>query len=171
MSRTNPARFARCGVSFALLLCACSADDDGGSRPDAMEQEGAGHAAPPAGGAGSVSEPPGDESPDAGQVPSADAPDASSACAPGGTRESECGDGVDQDCDGVVDCLDPDCEGESCGDGELSCRAGGCLAPCEGDDCLPDLPPLENVSLRVRGDTLLVDFSAVDGARDYRIYP
>ena len=43
--------------------------------------------------------------------------------------------------------------------------------PCTGDDCLPELPELENVVARVRGDTLLVDFSALADARDYRIYP
>jgi hypothetical protein len=46
--------------------------------------------------------------------------------------------------------------------------AGGVVVPPVG---LPELPPIDNVVSRVRGDTLLVDFSAVDGAKDFRIYP
>jgi len=42
--------------------------------------------------------------------------------------------------------------------------------PCSGDDCLPELPELQNVKATVRGSTLLVEFSPVDDARDYRIY-
>jgi hypothetical protein len=55
--------------------------------------------------------------------------------------------------------------------GAVTCAGADCLVPCTGDDCLAELPPLENLVARVRGDTLLVDFSAVAGARDYRIYP
>jgi hypothetical protein len=31
--------------------------------------------------------------------------------------ESACNDGLDDDCDGLVDCADPDCGGLSCGAG------------------------------------------------------
>lgn len=95
----------------------------------------------------------------------------SAQCKPTSKSETVCGDTVDQDCDGFIDCLDPDCDDQSCGAGNLACHAGGCLAPCTGDGCLSELPRIENVVARVRGDTLLVDFSAVQGARDYRIYP
>lgn len=48
---------------------------------------------------------------------------------PGGSTELNCADGVDNDCDGLVDCLDPDCAGARCGTGldlrtcqSLQCR-------------------------------------------------
>ena len=56
-------------------------------------------------------------------------------------------------------------------DGSSVSCSGDCLQPCSGDSCLPEVAPIENVAARVRGDTLIVDFSAVQGARDYRIYP
>lgn len=93
---------------------------------------------------------------------------AGSQCKASGSSETECSDGKDDDCDGFPDCLDPDCEGNSCGDSasERSCLAGACLGA--GD--LPTLPRIDNVTATVRGDTAIVDFSAVTDARDYRIY-
>jgi hypothetical protein len=120
---------------------------------------------------GAIDEPKGD----AGGTPRSDAGRdgaVARSCQPSAASESVCGDAIDQDCDGFIDCLDPDCAGASCGAGALTCNAGGCLAPCtKADACLPELPALENVVATVRGDTLLVDFAAVAGARDYRIYP
>src|SRR5262249_44476243 len=55
-----------------------------------------------------------------------------------GTRESSCTDGIDNDCDGKIDCADPDCVGTtkpcmgSCGPGVQRCQAGGSYAACEG---------------------------------------
>jgi hypothetical protein len=89
------------------------------------------------------------------------------ACVPSVDTETRCSDKTDDDCDGFTDCLDPDCEGQSCGAAGLTCQAGGCFA----ESSLPELPRIDNVVARVRGDTLLVDFSAVEGALDYRIYP
>jgi hypothetical protein len=89
-------------------------------------------------------------------------------CTPRGTTELACSDGVDDDCDGQPDCLDPDCDGQICGGGNgFQCTAGGCVRP--GD--LPNLPPVTGVRVTVRGDTALVDFDAMAGAKDYRIYP
>lgn len=47
---------------------------------------------------------------------------------PGGTSELDCTDGIDNDCDGLVDCLDPDCAGQRCGTGlDLrTCQAQQC---------------------------------------------
>src|SRR5205814_8232204 len=45
-------------------------------------------------------------------------------CAPSAATELTCGDGVDNDCDGFIDCLDPDCGGQTCGGAGLTCMAG-----------------------------------------------
>ncbi len=47
-----------------------------------------------------------------GGAPDAGVEDAGPSCAP---SETDCADGVDEDCDGVVDCADPDCSARSCG--------------------------------------------------------
>ncbi len=70
-------------------------------------------------------------------------------CVDCSANETSCGDGLDEDCDGLLDCADEDCEGLSCkGDGR--CFDGRCLGPCEderqgGDetdtDCGGDLCP------------------------------
>ncbi len=39
--------------------------------------------------------------------------DAGPKCTPSGATELACSDGVDDDCDGQTDCLDPDCNGQS----------------------------------------------------------
>jgi hypothetical protein len=93
--------------------------------------------------------------------------DPKAQCRPESTNELSCTDGVDNDCDGQIDCLDPDCTGSACGADGYMCTAGGCVRP--GD--LPTLPPVTGIKLTVRGDTALVDFDAMAGALDYRIYP
>ncbi len=40
--------------------------------------------------------------------------------------ETLCSDGRDDDCDGLTDCEDPDCESESCDDGNLCTTADAC---------------------------------------------
>lgn len=47
-----------------------------------------------------------------------------SGCVPSETQEVTCDDRIDNDFDGLIDCLDPQCEGRSCGDGR--CVAGAC---------------------------------------------
>lgn len=93
-------------------------------------------------------------------------------CEASNEEEAACSDGEDDDCDGFVDCLDSECDGESCGDG-LSCLGGACRKPCEAgdEDCVPELPPFENVQVTVRGDTAIIEFEPILGALDYRIYP
>jgi hypothetical protein len=90
-------------------------------------------------------------------------------CTPKGSTETSCWDGVDDDCDGYTDCLDPDCEAQTCGtkDG-LKCTGGACLGPASG---LPDLPRIDNVRVIQHGDTSIVEFEPIDGALDYRVYP
>lgn len=99
-------------------------------------------------------------------------PDAGPPCMASATSESSCTGGVDEDCDGYVDCLDPDCSGMSCGASGLACTGGACLHPCAaGETCLPELPPIDNVRVVVHGDTAIVELEPVAGALDYRIYP
>src|SRR5262245_55966073 len=56
----------------------------------------------------------------------------------GGTRETDCNDGADNDCDDLVDCADPDCIGASiacmgaCGPGLKTCGVDGMFGKCEG---------------------------------------
>lgn len=96
--------------------------------------------------------------------------DAGPPCTATAASETTCSGGTDEDCDGYVDCLDPDCEATSCGAGALMCTGGACVEPCTGDDCLPPLPAIENVRPTVRGDTAVIEFEPVEGALDYRIY-
>jgi hypothetical protein len=93
-------------------------------------------------------------------------------CTPVAISETTCSGGVDDDCDGFVDCLDSDCEGQACGNG-LTCMGGACRKPCAAGDatCVPELPPIQNVKVTTHGDTVTIDFEPVAGALDYRIYP
>lgn len=64
-------------------------------------------------------------------------------------REGNCADGLDNDGDGYIDCLDEDCEARACDDGDLctiddTCTAGECIGmakdcgdmnPCTIDTC------------------------------------
>jgi hypothetical protein len=86
--------------------------------------------------------------------------------------ESACMGGVDDDCDGFVDCLDSECDGQACGDG-LTCTGGACRKACAAGDasCVPELPTIVNVRVTTRGDTALIEFEPIAGALDYRIYP
>lgn len=53
----------------------------------------------------------------------------SSVCVcPGGLVEANCADGADNDCDGLRDCEDPDCE-------ELRCGTGLDLRICKSAEC------------------------------------
>jgi len=69
-------------------------------------------------------------------------PEVCSAVA-GTPGEEICMNGVDNDCDGLIDCADPDCNGQTCDDGVYcngtdTCIAGGCFRhsgnPCSGAD-------------------------------------
>jgi hypothetical protein len=89
-------------------------------------------------------------------------------CVASGTAETSCTDGADDDCDGYPDCLDSECETQSCGENGLMCTAGACVRP--GEDGLPPLPRIDNVRVTMRGDTAVIQFEPIEGARDYRVY-
>ena len=63
----------------------------------------------------------------------------SCVCA-GGARETECGNNTDDDCDDLIDCMDPDCMGTTrscmgqCGMGTQSCNGDGTWADCMGGE-------------------------------------
>jgi len=98
-------------------------------------------------------------------------PPAGPMCNAQAASESSCSGGVDDDCDGYVDCLDSECDGQACGDG-LSCSGGACRKPCSaGQSCVPELPTIQNVRVTTHGDTARIEFEPIAGALDYRIYP
>jgi hypothetical protein len=65
-------------------------------------------------------------------------PDAGSGCVPKSPSETSCSDGIDDDCDGKVDCDDPDCRKPGqcgCNPTELKC-GDGVDDDCDGNqDC------------------------------------
>jgi hypothetical protein len=98
-------------------------------------------------------------------------PPAGPVCTQASASESLCANGVDDDCDGYIDCLDSECDGQACGDG-LTCSGGACRKPCTaGQSCAPDLPTITNVRVTTHADTAIIEFEPVAGALDYRIYP
>ncbi len=57
------------------------------------------------------------------------------------TAESNCGDGYDNDCDGLVDCDDPDCDGDTCGGTGYSgmvCQYSTTSCVCSGNGGTPE---------------------------------
>jgi hypothetical protein len=42
-----------------------------------------------------------------------------------------CGDGLDNNCDGKIDCADSTCTGKACGGGKTCCPDGSCKASCQ----------------------------------------
>jgi hypothetical protein len=99
-------------------------------------------------------------------------PNAGPMCTASAASETSCSNGVDDDCNGYVDCLDSECDGQACGDG-LTCSGGACRKPCAAGDgsCVPELPTIQNVRVTMHGDTAIVEFEPIAGALDYRIYP
>lgn len=81
----------------------------------------------------------------------------SCVCA-GGSRESECNDTKDNDCDGRIDCGDPDCVGVTrpcsgaCGPGTETCGPSGSYGACEGG----------NGTAEICGDGIDQDCSGAD---------
>ena len=95
-----------------------------------------------------------------------------SMCTPVAATETACSGGVDDDCDGFIDCLDSECDGQPCGNG-FTCSAGACRKPCAAGAaaCVPELPAIQNVRVTTHADTAIIEFEPVAGAVDYRIYP
>ncbi|PJB42858.1 MAG: hypothetical protein CO108_11050 [Deltaproteobacteria bacterium CG_4_9_14_3_um_filter_63_12] len=50
------------------------------------------------------------------------------------TVESSCSDGFDNDCDGLADCDDPDCDLAACAENGFTCSVGVCSCSAEGDE-------------------------------------
>jgi len=73
---------------------------------------------------------------DGGEVGLDAAPDA--ACIPTETTETVCDDGLDSDCDGLVDCDDPHCGAMPCDDGDPGTSNDTCVTGvCVGTSCVP----------------------------------
>lgn len=87
-------------------------------------------------------------------------------CEPQAETETNCDDGRDDDCNGLVDCSDAACGGASCGLYGLTCQSGACVL----DGVLDTRPPLVGLTRRLRGDSVVFSFVPVEGARDYRIW-
>jgi hypothetical protein len=107
------------GPQSYCYLGVCVAPEEG----DASVEDGGGHDAGPQDGG----------SEDAGPV-----------CTPSAPREQSCADGSDDDCDGLIDCADPDCAGAVCRaaagdcDEPEKCTAGACPVDAkkvDGTEC------------------------------------
>ena len=72
-------------------------------------------------------------------------PDGECVCPPGETCEcvpqgaEVCDNGMDDDCDGKLDCADADCEGEECDWDGYTCLGGVCKCPEAVEDCMDDV--------------------------------
>jgi hypothetical protein len=55
--------------------------------------------------------------------------DAGPGCVPTQTRETGCADALDNDCDGLVDCADPDCNQQRCGGSSPTALCCGSTGP------------------------------------------
>lgn len=104
-------------VAFGSLaeVCATSCSADPGC---------AGRACTAAGGASGTC---------SGTAPSACVP-AAATCTPSpasATTETSCSDGVDNDCDGAIDCAAAACDAQACGTGSV-CQAGACTDVTSG---------------------------------------
>ncbi len=56
-------------------------------------------------------------------------------CPSGQQAEASCGDGTDNDCDGLADCQDPDCLGSPCGAGQAYCCGQSCVQTVAQGSC------------------------------------
>ena len=54
---------------------------------------------------------------------------------PGGGTENACGNGADDDCDGLTDCADPNCAGRSCDGSGRTCMGGMCECASDVEFC------------------------------------
>lgn len=87
-------------------------------------------------------------------------------CEPSGETEASCENGVDDDCDGTLDCADDDCVDQACGTNGLTCQEGACTL----DGVLTTLPPLDGLKIDQRGDGAVFSFVPHGEAKDYRIW-
>ena len=69
-----------------------------------------------------------------GLVCSSGAASTCTECPHGEATESNCGDGIDNDCDGDLDCADDDCENETCGADGMVCAAKACTCTGGGSE-------------------------------------
>jgi hypothetical protein len=64
-----------------------------------------------------------------GPTPRCDTGTGTCVCAKTEQAESRCTDGQDNDCDGLSDCADPDCNAKSCGANGKVCGGASCACP------------------------------------------
>jgi hypothetical protein len=156
----------RAGVAVVLLAisgCGSSEHDLGGTSGKAGS---AGNAGGSGGSGGSSGSDGTGKAGSAGNAGSAGAGAQPSECADASPTETSCSGGVDEDCDGQIDCADTDCNGMDCGAPGYTCSLGGCVTT----GVLPELPTLTNVETTVNGSSVEIAFDPIDGARDYRVY-
>jgi hypothetical protein len=86
----------------------------------------------------------------------------------GGTRETNCADGMDDDLDGMRDCADPDCNAQSCNDGDACtvgdvCSAGACMRGTPKQCTMPPSPCQQSVGSCEAGTGRCVHAPLADG--------